>query len=147
MEDARPPDPPGDAPVVLVVDDEPELREEVAEALADCGLPAITAGGADEAVRLLQAHRSVLVVLSDIRMPEHDGFDLLDQLRLFCAGPWAVETVLLTGHGGAAEEMRARTHWVAGFLRKPVRLAELRAAVAAAAEMAAGRRAALLQAG
>ncbi len=125
-----------------MVDDEPELREEIALTLTEGGLPANTASGAGEAVDRLFAHRSVLVVLSDLRMPEHDGFELIEHLRLFCAGPYAVEAVMLTGHGGAAEEMRAREAWIAGFLRKPARLAEMRGVLQAAAAAAASRRAA-----
>jgi CheY-like chemotaxis protein len=129
-------------PVVLVVDDEAELREEIAEALGDCGLPAMTAAGAGEAVERLVSNRSILVVLSDLRMPEHDGFEFVEHLRLFCAGPFAVETVLLTGHGGAAEEAHARETWLAGFLRKPARLGEMQRVLRAAAATAAARRAA-----
>lgn len=128
------------APVILVVDDEPELRDEIAEALGDMGLPAITAAGAGEAVDRLVANRSVLVVLSDLRMPEHDGFELIEHLRLFCVGPFAVEAVLLTGHGGAAEEARARDAWLAGFVRKPPRLGELGEVLREAAAKAAARR-------
>lgn len=131
------------APLVLVVDDEEELREELAEALELAGLPCVTAGGAEEAVDHLLAQRSILAVLSDIRMPEHDGFDLLEHLRLFCTGPYAVEVVLITGHGGAAEESLAKAKWVSGFLQKPARLPELRAAVRQAVEAAAARRAAV----
>lgn len=131
-------------PLVLVVDDEPELREELAEALDDVGLPALAVPGSGAAIDALTSHRSILVVLTDLRMPEHDGFDLLDHLRLFCVGRFAVETVMLTGHGDAADAARAAAQWVTAFLRKPARLPELRRAIEAAAASAAVRRAAAI---
>ncbi len=128
------------APMVLIVDDEEELREEIALTLCESDMPAIAAGTVEQAIEALTQHRSILVMLSDIRMPEHDGFDLMGHVRLFCTGRFAVETVLFTGHGGMQEARQAEASWAAGFLRKPVRLEELRRTLLAAAEIARQRR-------
>ena len=51
--------------LVLVVDDEPDIREFVAEVLSEAGFRIVTAGTGEEAVALAQAHRPALVLLGE----------------------------------------------------------------------------------
>jgi DNA-binding NtrC family response regulator len=68
---------PEQAATVLVVEDEPLVREPIAEYLRDCGYRVLEAGDADEAMHLVETVESVGVVFSDVRMPgEMDGFGL-----------------------------------------------------------------------
>jgi CheY-like chemotaxis protein len=71
--------------VVLVVDDEPLIRMNAADMLADAGWTAIEAADADEALALLAEHPDVTVLFTDINMPgSMDGLDLarrVHQLR------------------------------------------------------------------
>ncbi|HEU0045277.1 response regulator [Sphingomonas sp.] len=63
--------------VVLVVDDEPLIRMNAADMLADAGWIAIEAANAAEALVQLAAHPEVTVLFTDINMPgEMDGLDL-----------------------------------------------------------------------
>lgn len=63
--------------VVLVVDDEPLIRMNAADMLADAGWSAIEAADADEALDLLHSHPEVTVLFTDINMPgSMDGLDL-----------------------------------------------------------------------
>ena len=67
--------------VILVVDDNADLVTSTAELLEAAGYVAVAAYSAREAVDLLDDVERVDLVLSDIRMPDVDGFDLLRVLR------------------------------------------------------------------
>lgn len=64
---------------VLIVEDDPLVRLDMALALSDAGFAVIEAGTADEAIDII-AHRSHIgLVFTDIEMPgEHDGLDLAE---------------------------------------------------------------------
>src|SRR5215813_11909209 len=65
---------------VLVVDDEPAMREMLVSLLEEAGIGACSAASADEALKSSR-ERDYDAVLSDIRMPEKDGVALLGELR------------------------------------------------------------------
>jgi CheY-like chemotaxis protein len=66
---------------ILVVDDNADLVTSTAELLETAGYAAIRAYSAREAVDLLDEVKRIDLVLSDVRMPDVDGFDLLRVLR------------------------------------------------------------------
>jgi CheY-like chemotaxis protein len=113
---------------VLVVDDEPDARELLRQVLADCGAEVLTAGGAAEALALLRERPQLLV--SDIGMPDADGYELLKQVRALGE---RLPAIALTAFARSEDRTRALR---AGFLvhvSKPVEPAELVATVAAVA--------------
>ena len=62
---------------VLVVDDEALVRMYAVDVLRDAGHVVYEAGGADEALELLELHEDIGVLFTDINMPGHlDGLDL-----------------------------------------------------------------------
>src|SRR5204862_7218064 len=65
---------------VLIVDDEPAVRDIMARWVTSLGLSAWTAASADEALVKLRTERCDLAVV-DVRMPGHDGLWLLDELH------------------------------------------------------------------
>ena len=67
--------------MILVIDDNVDLVTSTAELLEAAGYAAIPASSAREAVDLLDEVERIDLVLSDIRMPDVDGFDLLRVLR------------------------------------------------------------------
>jgi CheY-like chemotaxis protein len=89
---------------VLVVDDEPSVLFALSEGLADRkrGPRVITAGNGREALALLESER-VDLVLTDLRMPEMDGFELLAHLRRNRPG---LPVILMTALGRAETEGR-----------------------------------------
>ena len=100
---------------VLFVDDERELRESAGEWLNVVGFDAAAAATAEEALTLLAGSRFDALV-TDVRMPQMDGLQLLD--AALAAEPH-LPVVLLTGHGDvglAVEAMRRGAH---DFLEKP----------------------------
>ncbi|MGD0633303.1 MAG: response regulator [Beijerinckiaceae bacterium] len=69
-------------PLVLVVDDEPLIRWVNADVLTDAGFAVIQAANGDEALELLQSHRDVRVVFTDVEMPGLiDGFALAGRIE------------------------------------------------------------------
>ncbi len=65
---------------VLVVDDEPDARELIKRVLAESQANVLMAGSVPEALRLLDQHK-FHVVVSDVGLPDADGFDLIRQVR------------------------------------------------------------------
>ncbi len=72
----------GRRPVVLIVDDEPEMLGLLGAEFQDVGFEALTAGSVSQALEMIRRH-SVDVVLSDIRMPGGSGLDFFMQLKSF----------------------------------------------------------------
>lgn len=115
---------------VLVVDDEADARELIKLALIECNAEVLTAGSAEEAVLLVEKERPHILV-SDIGMPDVDGFELLRRVRaLGSARGGTVPAIALTAFARSEDRTRA-LH--AGFLvhvSKPVEPSELVATVA-----------------
>lgn len=109
----------------MVVDDDDGVRRVVAALLEDEGYEVLTAKEAAEALSLL-ADTSVALVVSDVKMPGRDGLWLLRQIR-----PQYEDTavILLTGYGEVESAVQALKEGAADYLRKPVRVNELSAAV------------------
>jgi CheY-like chemotaxis protein len=118
---------------VLVVDDQPDARDLLQRVLEDCGAEVLTASGADEAVRLV-AEQKPAVLVSDIGMPDVDGYELLKRVRaLGAANGGRVPAIALTALARSEDRTRALR---AGFLvhvSKPVDPSELVATVASVA--------------
>jgi len=121
---------------VLVVDDQPDARDLIARVLGDCAAVVLTAASAEEAVALVEVERPDVLV-SDIGMPDTDGYELLRRVRAL--GPergGKVPAIALTAF--ARSEDRTRT-LRAGFLvhvSKPVDASELIATIASVARRA-----------
>ncbi|MEO6879076.1 MAG: response regulator, partial [Gemmatimonadaceae bacterium] len=71
---------PDAAPYCLIVDDEPRLRQVMVHLMRSDGFKCIEAGNGIEALEQL-ANFQVTLVLSDLRMPKMDGFELLREIR------------------------------------------------------------------
>lgn len=108
---------------ILVVDDEPELREIVAESLILAGYVVHEANSAAAALIVLAAQPDVAVLLTDIRMPplEHDGVYLADRAHRLYPG---LAIVLMTGY--------AVNGWHWPVLHKPFRMAQMQDTLSAA---------------
>lgn len=68
------------APCILVVDDEPNIRDVICFALERAGMATATAGNGTQALMTYRARKIDLIVL-DIGMPEMDGLDVCRQIR------------------------------------------------------------------
>jgi CheY-like chemotaxis protein len=107
----------GQAPLVLVVEDEIFLRYVTADYLEDCGFSVLQAANADEAVGLLQRNRNVGAVFSDIQMPgSMNGLGLARWITETFPG---VKVLLTSGQVAPA----ASQDWT--LLAKPYDMAEV----------------------
>ena len=83
-------------PTVLVVDDEPMLREMVALMLENDGFSVLTAGSGPDAIDLSRSHRGEIdLLVSDVRMPMMDGCTLANHLQ---AENPALPVLLISGY-------------------------------------------------
>ena len=118
---------------VLVVDDQPDARELVARILGDCGAEVMIAAHAREALELVERRRP-MVVVSDIGMPEVDGYELLKQIRSLGAERGGnVPAIALTAFARSEDRTRALHRGFQVHVAKPVEPAELIATVASVA--------------
>lgn len=123
---------------VLVVDDEADARELIKRVLTDCGAQVLTAGSAAEAIVLVERERPH-VLLSDIGMPDADGFELLRRVRtLGLAKGGKIPAIALTAFARSEDRMRALHAGFLMHLTKPVEPSELVATVASAAGRTGG---------
>ncbi len=133
----------GSASLLLVDDDEP-FRTVLGRELSRLGYDVATAGTGEEALRRV-AERAPEVVLLDLRLPDRDGLQVLDDLHR--TNP-AVDVIMLTGHGSidtAIESVRAGAF---DYVAKPCPLDELDVRIQRALErQALRRRASLLERG
>ena len=80
---------------VLVVDDEPMLREIISDELKEVGAEIIEAGNGREAIAMI-GERQIDCVVTDVHMPGGDGVELLEKIRL--KDPRFPSVILITGH-------------------------------------------------
>jgi len=114
--------------IALIVDDEPLIRRQVAETLADYGFSEIVeASNGSEAVTLAEVKRPILIVM-DVSMPVLDGVSAAEKI----VKNRAVPIVMLTGTGDAETVERARQAGIMNYIMKPVHAEQLHAAVSLA---------------
>ena len=70
-------------PVILIVDDDPDLLEMYEEVIQIKGVRTITAQSAKHAIEHCQSHHGIQVIISDAHMGEFSGMDLLKNLKDF----------------------------------------------------------------
>ncbi|MBP0464217.1 EAL domain-containing protein [Roseomonas sp. PWR1] len=125
---------------VLVVDDERDLAEELADGLAEAGLPTRIAGSAEEALRLLAASPEIGVIVTDVRMPGSDGFSFASRLVAEARPETARRVVIMTGQSTLDDASAALRAGAFDYLRKPFSLDDLVLIVTRAADSAAAER-------
>ena len=115
---------------VLVVDDEADARALVKRLLEDRGARVRTAGSVVEAMELLRAETPEVLV-SDIGMPEQDGYALIEQVRALPAGQGGgVPALALTAYARSEDRTKAVLAGYQTHLAKPVEAVELLVLVA-----------------
>jgi PAS domain S-box-containing protein len=110
---------------ILVVDDELDTRELLKAGLQDCGATVAIASSANEALQ--QVNETIFdLLISDIGMPMHDGYDLIRRLRaLPDEHVMRMPAIALTAYARAEDRMRALRSGYQMHVPKPVELNEL----------------------
>jgi len=125
---------------VLVVEDEPDAAEFVTNLLALHGADVVTAASAREALEAV-VHARPDILISDIGLPEMDGYQLMEQIRkMNVTDGGGIPAVALTAFARSEDRTRALRAGYQTHLAKPVESTELVATVASFAELVNARR-------
>jgi signal transduction histidine kinase len=101
---------------ILLVDDEKDIREIVHLSLADMGYQVLEAEDGDKALRIFQKAQPP-IVLTDIKMPNMDGIELLQKIKR--ENP-ETEVVMITGHGDMDLAIKSLKYEATDFITKPI---------------------------
>jgi len=129
---------PAPTPTVLIIDDDPSLREALSELFNSVGLDTRSFGSAAEFLKAKLPDAPSCLVL-DIRLPGVSGLDFQTQLA---QANILIPIVVMTGHGDIPMTVRAMKAGAIDFLTKPFRDQDMLDAVARAIERDRQRRAA-----
>ncbi len=106
---------------ILVVDDDLHILEVLEARLSSAGYRVIKTESAQAALELLRK-QVVDLMVSDIKMPEMNGFQLLSQARSLCPG---LPVILLTAYGSIPDAVKAVKSGAVEYLTKPFQGKEL----------------------
>ena len=103
---------------VLVVDDEPDVVEEMTEHLSMKGFRSFGATSPRQALELVDREKSITIAVVDLKMPGMTGLELIHQLRQDPARD--IQCIMVSGHGTMADVQQAMHQHVREFLTKPI---------------------------
>jgi len=106
---------------ILVVEDDEAMRDLLREELEDAGFEVKATGGAATGLEIARAERFDLII-TDLRMPEMDGFDLI---RGVMALPQPPHVVMITAFGSIETAIRAVKLGAYDYITKPFEIEEL----------------------
>lgn len=106
---------------ILVVDDEPAVRQVFCRFLELRGHDVTACGSAEEALQLAKQHE-FKVIVCDLLLPDANGLELAAQLRRV---PTQAAIIMLTGKPSEEAAKRARELKIHSFIAKPIRAAAL----------------------
>ncbi|XP_034894411.1 two-component response regulator ARR11 isoform X2 [Populus alba] len=108
---------------VLVVDDDPTWLKILEKMLKKCSYEVTTCGLARDALNLLRERKGGYdIVISDVYMPDMDGFKLLEHVGLEMDLP----VIMMSVDGETSRVMKGVQHGACDYLLKPIRMKELR---------------------
>ena len=116
---------------VLVVDDEPDIRELLEITLSRMGLNTVSAADLGEAYAALEGEELQLC-LTDMRLPDGNGIELVEFTQ---AEHPHLPVAMITAHGNVDSAIKALKAGAFDFISKPVSLEKLRSLVTAALEL------------
>ena len=118
-----------DRPVVLIVEDDPDLGGSIVEYLSEEGFDARQARDGDQAMRLIDDLHPAVVVL-DLMMPRRDGFSVLRELRSD-GRITTLPVIVVTAIFGLSERLYASELGAADYITKPFKVEDLMARIVA----------------
>jgi DNA-binding NtrC family response regulator len=117
---------PGPVRDIILVDDEPEILDELREYLRMRGFVCDSAGSGAECLSAWERNGPYRLVITDIRMPDMGGLELIRQIR---GRSTDVRVLVMTGHAGEAEAEKALGRGAAAVLHKPLDFKTLRKSI------------------
>jgi len=115
---------------ILIIEDDPDGRRSVAEAMEEAGYAVVTAATGEAGIRLFQ-EQPFDAVLSDIRLPDLDGQKVQERLRTINT---EVPVLLMTAYGTVSAAVAALKAGAYDYILKPLNLADIQSKVAHAIE-------------
>jgi CheY-like chemotaxis protein len=114
---------------ILVIDDELDARELIRRILTQCDASVIAAASANEGLELVSVEKPD-VIISDISMPEKNGYQLIAEVRnLSTEDGGTIPAIALTAFAHAKDKAKVMSAGYQRHLSKPVDSAELIAAI------------------
>lgn len=110
---------------VLFVDDEEDIRQSFKDRFEDQFEITLASHGID-ALEIMNSHDKINVVVTDIRMPNMDGLEMIKQAREIDPD---MGFIVVSGHGDTDDVIHALRLGVRNFIRKPYSFAELEEAI------------------
>ena len=124
---------------MLVVEDERDTLEFLTRLLEGQGAIVLPASTAREGLSMVRAE-SPDVVISDIGLPEMDGYDFIQHVRRGDTASHSIPAIALTAYARTEDRMRALRAGFQAHMAKPVEPAELIATVASFVELTGAER-------
>jgi two-component system, NtrC family, response regulator PilR len=124
-------------PRALIVDDEPDLCELLSLTLARMGVDSNSVHDVASARRELQGRQQYALCLTDLRLPDGDGIELLEWIQ---AQKPELPVAIITAHGHVEAAVRALKLGAFDFVRKPLDITDLRKLVNQALKLSDDRR-------
>ncbi|MFN8588924.1 MAG: sigma-54 dependent transcriptional regulator, partial [Burkholderiaceae bacterium] len=121
---------------ILCIDDEPSVGVVLEHHLTEIGHHPVLATSVDEGLKAVR-EQSFDLIISDYRMPNATGLDLLELLR---AQGYEIPVIIMTGYSSIEHAVLSIRHGAVDYLTKPLRQEALRIAVNNAIEVARLRR-------
>jgi two-component system cell cycle response regulator len=106
--------------LILIVDDDPEIKDSMHEFITRYGYNCIAASSAEEAVELLKSNH-VNVAITDIMLPGKDGLELTDIMRQ----KHDIDVIVMTGYSSEYSYEEVITKGASDLIFKPFRFEEL----------------------
>ncbi|CAN5760830.1 hypothetical protein BH20ACI4_BH20ACI4_13200 [soil metagenome] len=118
---------------ILLVDDEPDTRAMLEYIFTSCGAAVSSAASAEEALEIFKSNKFDILI-SDIGMPERDGYDLIQKIRsLTPENGGHIPAVALTAYARVEDRLRILSSGFQMHVTKPIEPAELLTVVASLA--------------
>jgi two-component system response regulator PilR (NtrC family) len=125
-------------PRALIVDDEPDICELLSLTLARMGVDSSAVHDLASARRELQGRKDYALCLTDLRLPDGDGTELIEWIQNEAP---ELPVAVITAHGHVEAAVLALKLGAFDFVRKPVDIADLRKLVNQALKLSDSRRA------
>jgi Nif-specific regulatory protein len=110
---------------ILIVEDEPDLRQVFVELLMADGYDISTAADGEMAIQMLSENNYDLVLI-DLYLPKADGFQVLAHLQRVTS---STSAIVMTGHGSIESAVEAMKKGASDYITKPVAADQLRIVV------------------
>jgi DNA-binding response OmpR family regulator len=106
---------------ILIIDDDDSNRESLEMYFTEGGFDVVTASTGEQGAKRYRDHQ-VDVVILDIRLPDKEGFDVIDDLR---AVRNDVKVIMITAYHDEKTILRAQEKGSFAYIKKPIDLDEL----------------------